>query len=62
MEEGDHEIKIYVGACVNHVGVDNTNRVITGGFDTPSRLHIEEVRMYQAVDAGKINKLLLFYF
>ena len=56
LERGDHEIKVYVGACIlnNSFLVNDKNRVITGGFDTPSRLHVEEVRTSQSIDAGKI--------
>ena len=55
LEQGDHEIKVYVGACIlNNSFLNDKNRVITGGFDTPSRLHVEEVRTSQSIDAGKI--------
>ena len=49
---GNHEIKIYVGTCIGLGFLDDTNRVITGGLGTPSRLHVEEVRTSQSIDVG----------
>jgi len=54
LSAGTHNIRIYVGRCID--SFDQPTRTITGGFNSPSRLHIEEVRRNLVVDGG-INLL-----
>jgi len=50
LPEGTYTIRIYVGRCT--ADYIQPTRIITGGFNSPSRLHIEEVRRDLAVDGG----------
>jgi len=50
LPKGKHTVRIYVGRCID--SFSQPTRTITGGFNSPSRLHIEEVRRGLAVDGG----------
>jgi len=56
LPKGTHKIRIYVGRCNGNYG--QPTRTVTGGFNSPSRLHIEEVRRDHAVDGGDSELLL----
>jgi len=53
---GNHTIGIYIGRCID--SYSQPTRTVTGGFNSPSRLHIEEVRRDHAVDGGDSELLL----
>jgi len=52
LAKGTHNITLHIGRCIE----DNNQptRVINGWLNSPSRLHIEEVRTEHAVDGGEI--------
>jgi len=52
LPKGEYKIGIYIGACPL---VTQTTRVISGGFNSPSRMHIEEVRRNNALNRGESN-------
>jgi len=51
LSKGTHSLKIYIGRCID--SYSQPTRTVTGGFNSPSRLHIEEVRRDHAVDGGE---------
>jgi len=51
LSKGTHILKIYIGRCIDGYYSQPT-RTVTGGFNSPSWLHIEEVRRDHAVDGG----------
>jgi len=52
LAKGTHNITLHIGRCVE----DKTQptRFINGWLNSPSLLHIEEVRKRHAVDGGEI--------
>jgi len=52
LAKGTHNITLHIGRCVE----DRTQptKFINGWLNSPSLLHIEEVRMSHAVDGGEI--------
>lgn len=49
LSAGSHTIEINVGGCAEHRA---TAKIISGGFNTSSKLQIEEVRLDKALDGG----------
>lgn len=50
LTSGTHSIEIRMGQCLwKHTEPVN---FITGGFNSPSRIHIEETRLNRRVDGG----------
>jgi len=53
LPKGTHKIGIYLGRCRGYYS--QPTKTVTGGFNSPSRLHIEEVRREHAVDGGDVT-------
>jgi len=53
LPKGTYKIGIYIGRCFRDCSQPTTT--VTGGFNSPSRLHIEEVRTRHAVDRGTLT-------
>ena len=51
LDAGVYSIEVNVGNCLSHY--TQPTRFISGGFNSPSRLHVTEVRTDKKVDAGK---------
>jgi len=50
LPKGTHTIRIFVGRCID--SFIQPTKIVTGGFNFSSRLHIEEVRRGLVVDGG----------
>ena len=51
LDAGVYSIEVNVGNCISHY--TQPTRFISGGFNSPSRLHVTEVRTDKKVDACK---------
>jgi len=54
---GPHNIEVWVGECDDPS--DQPTNFVSGGFNSPSRLHIEEIRKELRLDAGEHNSQIM---
>lgn len=57
LDAGDVDIEIMIGQCYS--ARTNPMRLISGSLNVPSRIHVEEVRTDQKVDACESSKYII---
>lgn len=51
---GQYKVQIKVGVCGN-TSLNQPTNPISGGLTTPSKIHIDEVRLNKKTDGGKLD-------